>query len=136
MTRAPGTAILVLAATVFSCSGEVADPPPRSTEFPPPTGTSFTFDSDFKCAPRPADATGFLQPICQYLVDNFKSYNVNPNGLQIKRILKGSDQTRFGESEYANDNYRFVEVSCCYTGDWAVVDVRTNKVVDFSLGAI
>lgn len=99
-------------------------------------GKGVTFDDDYECVERPDDPTGYLQPICEYIAANMDSYPMDPNQLEIEGITPGDEQTRFNVPEYSSAQFDFVALSCCYTGDWAVIDVTTKQVVAFFLGDV
>ncbi len=91
----------------------------------------------FVCLERPDDQTGMLRPICEYMVSQLDHYPVDPNSLSIVDTLGGVEaQTRFTLPEYASSDYVFVGLSCCYTGDWAVVHTPDLKVERLILGGI
>ena len=94
-----------------------------------------TLDSGFECVERPDDETGFLQPICEYLVTEFDEYDADPNTLEVVQIIAGEDWTRTG-SRFADADHVFVGLSCCFTGDWAVVEESSGRVVEFILGGV
>jgi hypothetical protein len=90
---------------------------------------------DIECEPRPDDSTGYLEPICNYLVDTFGTYDVDPNTLDIERVESGAD---YGSAQdpYNTAQYDYVFLDCCYTGDGAVIDTNTLEVVEFWIGAV
>lgn len=90
-------------------------------------------DLETECEPRPDDETGYLEPICAYIVDTFDSYPEDPNDLEIEQVVSGSEDPR-GDGQYATTQYDHVFLSCCFTGDIAVMDTSTNQVVYFELG--
>jgi hypothetical protein len=90
--------------------------------------------ADFHCVARPDDPTGYLEPICQYIATLFESYWVDPNTFTIEKIIPGNVQRVFGLPQYSTREYDFVLLSCCHTGDWAVVHVDSKTVVYFSPG--
>ena len=116
----PGTTIGLVALLFIACTGE---------------GT-LRFDNGYECVERPDDPTGYLQPICQYITSNFETYPEDPNLLEIESVTPGDQETRFNEPQFQTADYDFVALSCCYTGDWAVIDVTTTEVVQFYLGDI
>jgi hypothetical protein len=77
----------------------------------------------FRCVARPDDTSGYLQPICQYIVDELGEYEIDPNTLEIESITP-------------NDETDQVRLSCCFTGDIATMDRATKTVLGFSLGDI
>jgi hypothetical protein len=89
----------------------------------------------FKCMDRPDDPTGYLKPICEHLVASFASYPVDPNKLAIRASGKGSERLPQG-SPYATDAFTVVDLNCCYTGDSAIIEVASKRVIEFRLGAI
>jgi hypothetical protein len=97
-----------------------------------PEGAVYLSDG-FECVPRPDDSTGYLQPICLFLQERYRLYDVNPNTLTIESIVPGNEW-ELTESPFANEAYDFVELSCCYTGDWAVIDRDRVVVSDFIFG--
>ena len=92
-------------------------------------------DDAFACEDRPDDKTGYLKPICEYLAINYQSYSIDPNGLQIKRIESGSGASSPVEG-YNTDAYDYVYLSCCHTGDLAIMSVETKTVLRFILGDV
>ncbi len=96
----------------------------------------FKIGPDFNCAERPDDPTGYLQPICQHIAENFSCYAMDPNKLEIAEITSGINETYCCEYciEYCSVDYDFVWLSCCLTGDGAVIHVATKTVVEFWLG--
>lgn len=97
------------------------------------TDGSVKLESNFGCMERTDDPTGYLQPICLYLVANYDVYNVDPNTLSIEAVVSG-EEWQGSASAFATSDYDFVELSCCYTGDLAVVEKAHREVVDFILG--
>ncbi|MFC1610121.1 hypothetical protein ACFL6C_04255 [Myxococcota bacterium] len=103
----------------------------------------FHFDSDFECVDRPEDSTGYLKLICEFLAANLDRYEIDPNTLEIEQVIPGDEYDASvgpGRSDwldkYANSAYHLVGLNCCYTGDWAVIEVDTETVVDFSVGDV
>ncbi len=92
-------------------------------------------DDAFVCEDRPDDNTGYLKPICEYLVINYQSYSIDPNELQITRIEPGS-KASYPVQGYNTDAYDYVYLSCCYTGDLAIMSVETKTVLRFIVGDI
>jgi hypothetical protein len=76
----------------------------------------------FQCVDRPDDTSGYLQPICQHIVDSLGEYEIDPNTLQIESITPVDATT---------DQ---VQLSCCFSGDVAVMDRATKTVQSFSPG--
>ncbi|MGE0546049.1 MAG: hypothetical protein AB7O24_07480 [Kofleriaceae bacterium] len=95
-----------------------------------------TLGAEFQCNQRNEDTTGFLQPICQHIAATFETYPIDPNTLVIEQNLSGAEQTLFDRPELETDDYRFIGLSCCYTGDWAIIEIDTLRVAEFVLGAI
>jgi hypothetical protein len=92
----------------------------------------FKIGPDFVCIERPDDPTGYLQLICNFIKDNFKFYGMDPNKLKILAIISGANYERC--LSYCSENYDFVELNCCPSGDWAVIDKINLKVVGFIPG--
>ena len=92
-------------------------------------------DDAFVCEDRPDDNNGYLEPICEYLVDNYPSYRIDPNELQIRRIESGSEEP-YPVQGYNTDAYDYVYLSCCYTGDLAIMSVETKTVLRFIVGDV
>ena len=90
----------------------------------------------FECRGRLDDETGYLKPICEHIAARFDSYPDDPNTLEIVEVVSGDEQDRFHAPELSTEEYVFVGLSCCFTGDWAVVAVGTREVVDFYLGNV
>jgi hypothetical protein len=103
----------LLIVAIASCGSDDGDSDHKPVDLAPP----------FACADRPDDTTGYLQPICQYIVDELGEYVIDPNMLEIETI------TAMGEHDE-------VRLSCCYTGDIATMDRATRTVISFSLGDI
>jgi hypothetical protein len=106
--------LALLLALTASCSGDDADHHDhKPVDLSPP----------FTCADRPDDTSGYLQPICQYIVSQLGEYEIDPNTLEIETITPMGDHDE-------------VRLSCCYTGDIATMDRTTRTVLGFSLGDI
>ena len=85
---------------------------------------------------RGDDATGYLELICDHLVENFERYPEDPNKLRIINTVPGDEQGLFATSSYGTSDYLFVALSCCFTGDWAVIHAPTSNVVAFYAGSL
>jgi hypothetical protein len=79
------------------------------------------------CLERPDDATGYLESICRYVVDN--EINVTPGNPAEYNIL------RVEQGEYEGQPALVVWLDCCYMGDRAFIDEESGEVIGFSLGA-
>jgi len=96
--------------------------------------------SDFECIQRPDDPTGYLQPICQFMVEKLSCYELDPNKIEIVEIVPGSEEQRGGPggpiSQYTTDDFDFVLLNCCYSGDRAIMHVASKTCVQFILGPV
>lgn len=88
---------------------------------------------NFVCHERPDDPTGYLQPICLFIADHFEWYRVDPNTLRITKVTNGNEYIGSRGEQFHTVDYDFVELSCCYMGDVAVIEVATKTVVEFYL---
>lgn len=91
---------------------------------PPNEGLGQLSTSNISCPSYDKNEDAYLERICEYIVENFDYYNVDPRGLSIKRIDEGPNSTTF------------VFVDCCHTGDWGEFDNETKEILTFNLGAI
>ena len=91
-------------------------------------------DAPVECQDRADDATGYLQPICEYIQANLPSYESDPSKLTILALTPGDEVP--GTGPYNTSDYDWVRLSCCYTGDTAVIRKADRTVVAFNLGAI
>lgn len=79
------------------------------------------------CDPRPDDATGYLVPICQYILANAIDVSpADPNHYAIKRLEERVEAGRV---------VVWVFLDCCYLGDIAIVDKESGAVRSFRPGA-
>ena len=79
-----------------------------------------------QCNIQHPDADGYLKAICEHLVDQKR--DVSPgkaDGYEIRSVVPSVEAGREVVRVYLN---------CCYTGDLAVIDLKTKKVIQFSLG--
>lgn len=79
------------------------------------------------CPPRPDDAAGYLETICQYVIA--KHLNIapaEPTTYTIKRIEERTQNNR---------NVVWVFLNCCGLGDIAVIDLVTGEIIEFRIGA-
>ncbi len=110
ISRAHSFAVVVFISVLASCrGGDNGD------------GRSIELGPQFQCLDRPDDMSGYLQPICWYIVSTLRQYEIDPNTLEIESITADGDVDQ-------------VRMSCCFTGDIAVMDRATRTVVSFSLG--
>lgn len=87
----------------------------------------------FDCHGRPEDVTGYLQPICRYVADVLGRYEIDPNTLAIELVTPG-DQVPGAMPPTNTAEFDHVRLSCCFTGDHAVMRRATHEVVAFMLG--
>lgn len=114
-TRKLFTLLAALAAGMMACSVF-----PRSG--PPP------FDlSQAECTPRQDDPDGYLLAICEYLVENYDTYEIDPAELHIVSVKTGTEQ---------GEEVIIVSLDCCYTGDSAILDPETGEVLKFRFGGL
>lgn len=85
------------------------------------------------CRDRPDDTTGYLKPICEHLRSEYGTYRIDPNELEIASIKPG-DESLDAFAPYDNADYDWVRLSCCYTGDVAVIHRATVEVVTMRFG--
>jgi len=87
------------------------------------------------CMPRPDDSTGYLESICEYIIDQVGTYEIDPNTIEVREIVPG-DQNELAVPPYDTVEYDWVYLDCCYTGDVAVIERASGVVVDFHLGDV
>ncbi len=81
----------------------------------------FEFGPDFQCVERPYDATDNLKLICLYLAEKYPGYSIDPNSLEIKKILSGAEYPYC--VSFCSDDYDFVFLNCCASGDVALLNL-------------
>ncbi len=80
-----------------------------------------------QCPAQQADATGYLQKICIYLVTN--GIDVTPGDPAHYQIRTIEERTAAGRPVL------WVFLNCCHMGDIAIIDKATGAVIDFRASA-
>jgi hypothetical protein len=79
-----------------------------------------------RCEPRPDDPTGYLLPICEYILANAIDVSpADPNRYAIKRLEERVEDGR---------PVVWVFLDCCYLGDIAIIDKQSGTVQSFRPG--
>ena len=80
-----------------------------------------------QCAIKNPDSDGYLQAICEYIVENKIDLSPgHPDTYQIREIVKSHENSK---------ELLLIYLNCCYLGDSATIDPETKKVTSFKLGA-
>ncbi len=79
----------------------------------------------YSCLPRDEDPEGYLVKICEYLSEK-QNYVGEFHTFDIVEIW---------EEEQDGQVVIVIRLSCCGTGDYAMIDKETGEVIGYSTGA-
>ncbi len=80
-----------------------------------------------RCSEQPPDDLDYLEKICRYVKDNNIDVSpADPAKYKIKSLESGQHKGR---------DVIIVNLDCCYLGDRVFIDLQTQEIVGFSVGA-